>query len=431
MSSVLKVQGSFMGAGLARSSAPAPQRDRVGERAALWHKNGTIERIMRDRGAAGGERLHALEKSIAVLLLGYASTADRNPRCYRSEKDLVEDIGLDRKTFAKYASKLVSRGLIEVRRDRADGAMTYYLANLIAAFAEDGRGISVPETAGVTPINGAAGRTGKVSLSAPAAAVESVRENIPPVREITDTGVGNDPAPVGESFPLPIELIPGTSNDISHELQALARRVGVNTTYFENRPHRVAAATVIVAHADRWGVTGRRLRMLSREHGFAAVAGAVGYVLAQIALGAQHTEDRRSAGKEKSGTEFVRNPAALFETAIARGWADSLSGLGDDPYITQHKTRSITDDLWVALLSEVKTRLSRPVFDTVFPSARLRDHDVSTFTIGVPTDFAATIARQSATSVVVRCLAAMGYGDVTVAFVTDAPDAPPATSKRI
>jgi hypothetical protein len=116
---------------------------------AKWQKLGTIERIMRDTGGDSGEQLHALEKAIAVYLLGYARTSDDDPRAKldieRPKGDfpgrvpsLEEGLGLTGKTLRKYIDRLVDeRKLIEVRRDRANGAATIYLRELVRAYAED------------------------------------------------------------------------------------------------------------------------------------------------------------------------------------------------------------------------------------------------------------------------------------------------------
>ncbi len=102
---------------------------------AKWYKLGTIDRVLRDEGSSAG-RLHAIEKLIAVYLIGYARTTDADPSARVSENRISAELGLDRKTLRKYLDALERRTLIERRRDRDRGALTFYIGTLVSAFAE-------------------------------------------------------------------------------------------------------------------------------------------------------------------------------------------------------------------------------------------------------------------------------------------------------
>lgn len=385
------------------------------ERAAVWHKNGTIERIMRDRGAFTGERLHPMEKMVAVLLLGYASSSDRNPRCFRSEADLVDDLGCDRKTFAKYVATLVRRGLVITKRDRPDGAMTYYLAPLVAAFSEAGPGVATVR-AEISSLDArrteADARTGKDSRTSTESDDSSVRETAPADRESFPDGSGNAPGADRESFPVPLELVSGTRTERPNELQALARRFGVDVNLFEHRPERVAAAATIVRHCDRWNITPRRLRALTKQHGFTAVAGAVGYVLAQVELSAARSATTTPSERSGSRERPVHNPAALFEAAMKRGWCDRLPGLADDPYLPDRRTTDPDESLWAALSNEVRLRVSSATYEGVWRSARLVARSGDRFIVEVGSAFAAGIVRTQVAPVAAAALRKLGFEDL-------------------
>jgi hypothetical protein len=398
------------------SALPSTQQRSVAERVAAWHKSGTIERVTRDRGGAGGERLHALEKLIAILLLQYASSNDRNPRCFRDEKDLVEDLGLDRKTFAKYVARLVARGLIQTKRDRADGAMTYYLAPLVAAYREGGPGITqAPEAiASLSERRQLTQRSGNDSLTSRHENLDLDREAVPTDRESFPTGSGNDTTPDRETFPLPLELESLTLSLPQNELQSLARRFGVDPALFEARPNRVAAAVSISQHCAQWGITYRRLRALTKEHGFRAVAGGTGYVIAQLELGRARSSATPSSSRSKSADEPIHNPAALFEAAVARGWSDRLPGLGDDPYLPEQTMVSVDQSLWIALCEEIRTRVSGPTYEATWKAARLLVRSGDHFTIRLPSTFAASIARTQIVPVATQCLRKLGFANAEI-----------------
>lgn len=400
----------------ASRSAKAP------ERSAAWHKNGTIERIARDTGSAGGSRLHPLEKFIAILLLGYASSNDRDPRCFRDEHELVAEAGMDRKTFSKYIASLQARKLIVAKRDRMHGAMTYYLRGLIDAFRDGGPGIvDVAENEDV--VNLADRRSGKVSRSEFGSAEFADRESVPAVRESTPDSPGKSPGDDRESFPDSIELVSVPRDENSHELHALARRFGINPSLFEGRPHRVAGALAISKHCANWGITYRRLRTVTSTHGFRSVAGAVGYVLTQIDLGDERADRGRTSERAPKADDPIKNPAALFEAALKNGWSDRLPGLGDDPYLPEKGYGNVDESLWLALCEEIRTRISTPSFNAAWKSARLKTRADNVFTIEVSTAFAENLARKNIVPTALACLGRMGYTDASIIVQTSSDDA--------
>jgi hypothetical protein len=393
------------------------RNNKAPERVAVWHKSGTIERIARDSGSAGGARLHALEKFIAILLLGYASSNDRDPRCFRDEHELVAEAGMDRKTFSKYIASLQARKLIVAKRDRSHGAMTYYLRGLVDAFREGGPGIvDVAESEDV--VNLADRRTGKLSRSENQNAESTDREALQPVRETASASAGKSPGPDRESFPDSIELVSIPREGNSHELHALARRFGLNPSLFDGRPHRIAGALAISQHCANWGITYRRLRSVTAAHGFREVAGAVGYVLTQIDLGDERAERGRPTERAPKADDPIRNPAALFEAALKNGWSDRLPGLGDDPYLPEKGYGNVDESLWLALNEEIRNRVSTAFFDAAWKHARLKTRVGNIFTVEVPTTFAENIARKDVVPTALTCLARLGYTDASIVLET-------------
>jgi hypothetical protein len=387
---------------------------------AKWQKLGTIERIMRDTGGDSGEQLHALEKAIAVYLLGYARTSDDDPCAKldieRPKNDfpgrvpsIEEGLHLTGKTLRNYLDKLIARKLIEVRRDRANGAATIYLRELVRAYAED--------------------RFGKDSRTV-------VALPTPPVREKTDAGSGNFsdgsgnfsgyPQPVRETFPVPLEHLRGQLVGTSSEHTALARRLGFKVTkttdgsehagFFANRPLRFAAAHQVEARLLGWTITPRRIRKVLRDYPFAIVAAAVGYVIEQVEQSAQRSL-LSEAERKRLDLPVVENTAALFEASLERGWMGTLPGFEDDPESAHAGGASFEADVWTALREMIRRRVPPPTYELGFKLATLRCAE-GAFVIRVANEPAAIIARKAAATVS-RCLDAIGYPNAVVTFTSE------------
>jgi hypothetical protein len=384
---------------------------------ALWHKLGTIERLIRHHGGADGTPSLA-EKGVCVIMLTYATTSSADPKVTVGEQRVADELGIDAKTLRRHVKKLERRRWVEVKRDRPHGGVTYYIAGLVESFRDDApprqdsKVISIvgqtrqdARTKGIVESVSRPGilsaRPGDLSAS-PGILSDSDRASCPPDRAERPVSL--------EHVQLERNLI-GTSP----EHTALARRLGVDQNFFEHRPRRFAAAHLVAARLTEWGVNegdgkrrDRQLRKVIADYGFVAVAGAVGYVLGEI---------ERSSQALLIGDEAVRSRAALFYSALHRDWSGAIPGFEDDPYSPRAGGASVDADLWDYVRALLDRRVPSHTLEVGFAHAKLRSAD-GAFTVILRDAFAATIARK-ASDKVCWALEFIGYPNATVSFESE------------
>lgn len=367
---------------------------------ARWHKNGTYERILQQDDGPGGT-LTAGEKQLAATLVSLASTTDADPRVFVPSPKLLAMLRVSQRTFDKYEAGLVKRRLVDVKRDRKDGAKTWYIKALVAFFAEERIGkdcgsnvIDLPRRIGKdcgSEGDGDKAPDPQILLNGPA--------------DFAD-GPAKFAGPDPQILPVPLDLVPDLVRPHT-ELEALARRLGMDLAWFEDRPLRFAAAHLVATRLDEWGLSRRRQRETIAAQGFLAVAGAVGFVL-----------ERLEPGPELALIdEPVHNPAALFETALQREWCCALPGWAEDRYAPRDGGWTVEASLWETLREMVRRRVSPQAFEVGFKQAKLRREN-GAYVVVVPSAFALRVARGSGDTVA-ACLAKIGFPHATVTFASD------------
>jgi len=401
-----------------------------GASSARWPKAGTIERVIRDVPDADGRQLHAHEKLIAAYLLTYGRTADADPRAMvdierpkagtaKADDDervpsMEEALGLSGKTLYKYLGALERRKLIEMKRDRPNGAVTFYLGQLVKRYAED-----------------RFRKDSRTVIELPSTAVLKQRDAGSEAFSAGSETFSEQTLPVLESFQDPIELVRGELVRTSTEHTALARRLGLKITknadgsdhvaFFANHPRRFAAAYQVEFHLLSWGITGRRIGKIFRDYRFASIAGAVGYVLQQLERD-RETSLLSGDDRKRLNLQEVTSKPALFESALSQGWVGTLPGFEDDVESPHGGGASFEDDLWAYLREMVRRRRADPAvkvatFDVCLKNAKLRvAGDV--YMIVVRDAFALALSCET-TATVLRCLEQIGYPNAVVTFTSE------------
>jgi hypothetical protein len=369
--------------------------------AARWQKLGTLERLVRYHGGPHGTPSPG-EKLIAGYLIHRASTADAEPRVFVAAETIHAELGMSPKTFRAYVKDLVRRGWITEARDRAYGAKTWYIGPLVAFFSEDQIGKDSPSK--ITELRP---QIGKESPSDNEHRALSDGEILPSRSGNSGDQIGKVSRADGEILPFSLDHVPDHIRPHT-EHTALARRLGLEPSWFQNRPRRFAAAHLVVARLDAWGMTQRRIRDVARDYGFTAVAGAVGYVLEQL----DRSEQPALVG------DAVQIPAALFETALQREWSGTLPGFADDAFSPTDGGWSVEVDLWETLRDMLRHRVPRLTFEVAFKLAKLRRTKAG-FAVVIPTPYGLTAGR-GALPVVRTCLERIGFGGIPVSLVTEA-----------
>jgi hypothetical protein len=377
---------------------------RTTEAASHVYKSGVYDRIMRYNGGPDGTP-KLTEKAVAVYLIGYTNINGVDPKVYVGETRAATELGVDPKTLRKHIAALVKRGWVEdSRKGQRKGQVAYYIAGLIRAFRD-----AQPAEGTVTPIDrqfGKIARTADQPEDGGSSGSSSVSSGKSPdsVRELFPSDRENRP----DSLQL-VELV--SELRLTHtEHSVLAKRLGLDPSWFQNHPQRFAAAHQVVHHLDAWFMAKPRIKKLVKQHTFTGVAGAVGFVLARL---------ERDASQERLlGEEPVQNPAALFESALANDWSDKLPGYADDRYSPDNGGWSVEHDLWETLREMLRDRVSPGVFQTSFRLAKLRRDDAG-YAVLVPTSFGLAMAR-GASATVAKCLTQLGFRCESVAIACEA-----------
>lgn len=404
-----------------------------------WHKAGTIERILRSTADDQGRRLHVLSKAIAALLLTYADQYDDDPRCFKrlegsgDEPGILDQLGLDRKTFTKHVDSLLQRGYVEIRRDRAHGQSTFYLRGLIEAFRETEPAATVRT---VTPLPSRGQyQTGKLSHSdehsedSQAGRVsQSIGQQIRKLSHSDKPQSGKQPHPDRETgpadretFPLSLEL-QGTlitqETPLANALTRAAATLGLGEIKnLEAIQHEVLAVANAFAS---WRFSARRQRRTIAHHGWVRVAGAVGYALDQ----------------ERIAPGTIRAPGALFEYALKQGIVtelvlpppsqrSQLGGSSNPPQPEETAPESAEpcagdrevrdgDPLCSALHDYLRTRLSKPDYSLLTAGIQSIVREASSWTVLTTNSWMLGRIQQRMQPEIVQAIRHLAGADVNV-----------------
>lgn len=282
-----------------------------------FFKAGTAERLWREIDPISGVQLCFEEKAVADFLLHVAFSESYEVR--ETEADLCAMANLTPKTFRKWVSRLVERGLVVVTHTKRDNRKVYNVLPLFKQYGEE-RPLNVNEKViGIDATVGKLYRTGKRDVKAAAAmrfGKDSRSRSVmspDPVRETAPDRPVNDTEPVQQTLPN-ATVSSSSSSSIPPSPQEygppLARRLGLIDDTTRRHPRELAIAD---AALSAWAVSKRRQRELFQRYGLSGTFGAIGYVLSQIRL--------------HPGS--IRFPGRLVEYAAKEGKASEMPSFED------------------------------------------------------------------------------------------------------
>lgn len=285
-----------------------------------FFKSGTAERIWRESDPISGVQLCFEEKAVADFLLHVAFSENYEVR--ETESSLCAMANLTPKTFRKWVSRLVERGLVVVTHSKNDNRKVYNVLPLFKQYGEE-RPLNVNEKViGIDATTGKVYRTGKWNIKAAAAMrfgkLYRTRSVIStdPVREIATDRSVNDTEPVQQTLPN-ATVSSSSSSSLSPSPQEhgppLARRLGLIDDTTRKYAHELAIAD---AALFAWTVSKRRQREIFQRYGLSGTFNAIGYVLSQIRL---HPGSIRFPGRlvEHAAKEGKASEMPSYEDTVA------------------------------------------------------------------------------------------------------------------